>query len=219
MSADLLLGLPAKVKLLLERLTATRATNLDNLSNLNTTVSSRAPASDTGTLLGRLTQPRADKLDLIPNLNPFGPPTGEMSFAEWASREGTTIPVGPANVTVLPQSESYVELLSLSGPAVIYYLGIYCNIPTKTPPVVTITEFEIDGVVVTPSGGIVYSAGSIGNKILSLVGMHVDNSSLHGNSYLAFQPIVFNTNLVVRLKHNYPTGTLTYTTLHRHMPI
>lgn len=42
MSSTLLLGLPSKVKSLLDRLTATRAANLDSI---DTTVSSRAPAS------------------------------------------------------------------------------------------------------------------------------------------------------------------------------
>lgn len=62
MSSAPLLGLPGRIKVLIDRLTASRASNLDNL---NATVSSRAPAS-TAVSNATLTNPRIANLD---NLN------------------------------------------------------------------------------------------------------------------------------------------------------
>jgi len=64
MSLAPLMGLPGKVKTLLDRLTATRAGNLDNL---NTTVSSRAAAA-TALSTANWTNTRAGNLDTIPTL-------------------------------------------------------------------------------------------------------------------------------------------------------
>jgi hypothetical protein len=63
-----LLGVPGRLKTLLDRLTADRASRLDEITStrmarLNADISSRAPASDVTTLLDRLTATRAGYLD------------------------------------------------------------------------------------------------------------------------------------------------------------
>ena len=62
----MLAGVPGKLKTMLDRLTATRAANLDNL---NTTISSRAAAS-TALTNAVWTDARAGKLDLLPLVDP-----------------------------------------------------------------------------------------------------------------------------------------------------
>jgi hypothetical protein len=63
-----LLGVPGRLKTLLDRLTADRASRLDEITStrmarLNADISSRAPASDVTTLLDRLTATRAGYLN------------------------------------------------------------------------------------------------------------------------------------------------------------
>lgn len=65
MSMTPFVGIPGKLKTLLDRLTSTRATNLDNL---NATVSSRAPASS-ALSSATWTGTRAAKLDNLDNLD------------------------------------------------------------------------------------------------------------------------------------------------------
>ena len=208
MSADLLLGLPAKVKQLLDRLTASRATLLDNLSNLNTTVSSRAPASDTGTLLGRLTQPRADNLDLIPDLGGIGPPAGEMSFPEGSAditNAGAALgTVGEYNFVSVPTG-STVEALSLAGPGVLYFLGV--TKPGSTLIAVTM-ELVIDGVTVTPIGG--KSVNLNTDRAFCLVG------ALSAQSGVTYQPITYKTSVVLNLSTDAATTNVYFH--HRHIP-
>ena len=65
-----LLGVPGRLKTLLDRLTAGRAANLDQITStrmarMDTTISSRAPSTATDALLARLTTGRASNLDEI----------------------------------------------------------------------------------------------------------------------------------------------------------
>lgn len=69
MAAHWLLGVPAKLKTLLDRLTADRAGRLDEVTatrmgRLDATISSRAAQSSANTLLSRLTSTRAARLDV-----------------------------------------------------------------------------------------------------------------------------------------------------------
>lgn len=73
--SSFLLGVPGRLKTLLDRLTDARAARLDadissrmpgsttQRDRIDTTISSRAPSSDTDTLLARLTATRASRLD------------------------------------------------------------------------------------------------------------------------------------------------------------
>lgn len=119
MSADLLLGVPGKLKEILDRLTPSRAAALDGLTNLDAAVTSRATAADAATLLSRLTASRAAALDIIPTLGQLGPPTSIQAVQAPASRSdlGRFLFNAPnVNCPVGAQT----SVITIPGPALVY---------------------------------------------------------------------------------------------------
>jgi hypothetical protein len=219
MSADLLLGLPAKVKLILDRLTQSRADSMDNLSNLDVTVSSRAPSSDTSTLLSRLTDLRAGYLDLIPGLGAsLKPPAGVMALAEWPAG-GSVNTNGQLNQLALRSADEVdgpsglVEVLNLSGPGIISFLAVQAY-ENSTDDNWTF-ELEVDGIVVSPPSYGVSNMPAYG--VLSMIGAATIDPSNFNVVGSAFQPVPYLTSVILRATNNY-TSNRTLHTFIRNMP-
>lgn len=189
MSADLLLGLPAKVKKILDRLTEVRAGYLDNLTDLDTAVTTRAPATDTNTLLNRLTTTRAGYLDLIPGMGTFGPITQLADHQTYTSTPSTPVGLPTSGTTVIPVGSGFTELLNLAGPGVIGYLSLSVSLvnPDKTVDF----ELEIDGVLVYSN-----STGTSNVEDIILIGYYTGN--------YGFVPMntLYGSNVILRVKHN-----------------
>lgn len=199
MSADLLLGLPAKVKKLLDRLTETRAAYLDNLTRLDVIASTRAPATDTGTLLGRLTATRAANLDLIGSQVIAGAITGRYNWGLGSEQIGQIgkIPEDHSSVAGIPfasfstPSNIFYEAMNLAGPGYLGYLGFHLD--TSYGSVTVYHEMEINGSLIsagyssiqgTPVGGLTEISSLIGGFAKSPVVIHS----------------TFETNVILRLK-------------------
>lgn len=146
---DFLLGVPGKLKTISDYLAAylspTRCAKIDNL---DTTLTSRAPAS-TALSTATWTAPRAGKLDLIETDPCSKPPILNGIIAQTS---GSTY------------SPDYVAILSHTGSGVLNMVRATSDNPTYASPYVQIT---IDGVVVLDSlaqtdvGGYVVGTGDV----------------------------------------------------------
>jgi hypothetical protein len=193
---DVLLGLPAKVKTLVDRLTSTRATNLDNL---DAAVSTRSAAS---TALSNVvwTDVRAGKLDTAAlEASPLlAPPivSGVIPQAPTAVTLAATTDVYTKNSGLehlATTSTSYVNAVNYTGKGVLEFAGAQADTSTY----VTTMKITIDGVVVIE--GTVTGSGFTG-VAAAMVG--VINSSA-GVSLCA---IPFKASLKIEVKTSAGTG-------------
>lgn len=206
-----LLGVPGKLKTLIDRLTATRAGYLDNLTDLDTTVSSRAPATDTATLVSRLTAARAANLDSIPKT---GPPS-----ASW-----TTLPAnGTADLinicssgsgiyttgsTAVPTGATYTTILTITGDSVLWFCAFYDSVSTSKTWTI---QVEVNSVTYD------FTAGPMGISSQTIIG-GVTGSKSTSSGVLNFTPVFCPGNFVLRLKHDIGTTASVYG-FYKYLPV
>ena len=149
----MLAGVPGKLKTMLDRLTATRAANLDNL---NTTISSRAAAS-TALTNAVWTDARAGKLDSI------GLPVSPMDRPVLSGAPFRVIGSGTRSTT------GTTVLLDVAGPGILHRLVSNARADGGPGTVTGNVIIEIDGTSVTIARS-QYSSGSDVSNDVSHVG-------------------------------------------------
>lgn len=194
---EVLLGLPSKVKTLVDRFTAGRAANLDNL---NATVSSRAAAS---TALTNVvwTDARAGKLDTAAlEASPLLAPPIASGLIPSAPDSIKGLSSGALDATngigqFSTSSTSYVNAVSYTGKGVLELAGIYC-FQSNVTPLGGQMVIVIDGVTVIDANS---GVSTLSERVCScLVGLATKISS----TALVFSPsqIPFKTSLVIQIK-------------------
>lgn len=181
---EVLLGLPAKVKTLVDRLTSTRATNLDNL---DAAISTCAPGS-TALSDAVWTDARAGKLDtaaleanpllsapIVSGLVPATPGHISTGASWWTSFSGLQ-----QSGTV---STAYVDAVNYTGQGVLEFLAVHA----ATAGTATM-KLTIDGVLAM-------TATSVNTeRSTALVGV------LGPSSIIALSAVPFKTSLRVEIK-------------------
>lgn len=189
---EVLLGLPAKVKTLVDRLTSTRATNLDNL---DAAVSTRSAAS---TALSNVvwTDARAGKLDTAAlEASPLlAAPiaTGLIPTAGTALYLAAVDAIGPNNsglTAFTVSSLTYIDMINYTGKGVLEFVGMSSETAAAQ------IQITIDGLLVldsTLAGG---GAGQSNNA--AYVG------TLNKQSWsISLSHIPFKTSLRIQVKGN-----------------
>lgn len=208
-----LLGVPGKLKTLLDRLTATRAGYLDNLPDLDTTVSSRAPATDTATLVSRLTADRAAALDALPNL---GPPSAAWTTlpAPFASAINSSITgigaITTGSLNNIPTGSTYTTMFSITGDCIMSVLAMEDR---GVNPKIWTVQVEINSVTYDFT---TTSMNSTTDTLFIFGGMTGDIASAAG--VIVPQPVYCPGNFVLRVKHNDASAVTLYTH-HKHLPV
>lgn len=187
---EVLLGLPAKVKTLVDRLTSTRATNLDNL---DATVSSRSAAS-TALSNAVWTDARAGKLDI-----------GALEASPLLSAPivSGVVPQAPTAVNIAVYTDvytknsglehlgvtatTYVNAVNYTGKGVLEFAAAQ----NETAAGTTTIQITVDGVVIILAT-VVYGGG--GASVAAMVG--VINASVG----VSLSAIPFKTSLKIEVK-------------------
>lgn len=147
----ILFDVAGKVSTLLARLTDTRATALDLLTTrLDSAVSTRAPATDTTTLLSRLSATRSGYLDNLQFLSHTMRPPTSINQGHGKSFPSTF------NRGYLPGQTSTVScttgvettLFSISGPAPGGIINFFSFHGTNTPETYATMKIYVDGVAI-----------------------------------------------------------------------
>lgn len=191
-----LLGLPAKVKTLVDRLTSGRAANLDNL---NATVSSRAAAS-TALSNAVWTDVRAGKLDTaaLESTPLLSPPkvAGLIPQAPTAVTLSATTDVytknsGLEHSTVT--STSYVNAVNYTGKGVLEFAAAQHDTNTMTATM----KITIDGVsnIEAPVVG-----SGFNGTVAAMVGV------INSSAQISLAAIPFKTSLKIEVKVTAGTG-------------
>lgn len=189
---ELLAGVPGMLKSLRDRLTATRAANLDKV-DVNT--SSRAPAS---TALSNQvwTDARAAKLDLPSS--PLGRSTTGLSAAGtgYTGSNGSQ-GIHAVNMDALLNLSHYGAtwdvVLNLTGSGVIMFLALYNNSGALGE-----IKVELDGVTIY-TGSVNTTAGSV-NAVIGGVFPTWDNNSVVPWMVPTYVDVPFSSSLKVSLK-------------------
>lgn len=196
---EVLLGLPAKVKTLVDRLTSTRATNLDNL---DAAVSTRSAAS-TALSNAVWSDARAGKLDtaaleaspllsapIASGLIPTAPteivltdPTSVYTINSGLYHQSTT-------------SASYVDAVNYTGKGVLQFAALQCQQSTSSSATATM-QITIDGVVIQAPTVPAHSNNSYA-KIIAIVGV------ITTGSLVSLDSIPFKTSLRIEYKTTSP---------------
>lgn len=189
----MLAGVPGKLKTLIDRLTATRAANLDNL---NATVSSRAAAS-TALSNAVWSDARAAKLDMLPIVDPVSEspiaadwPT--LSFGGFGTSDAEIVKRVVGGVAFATSSASLVDVVSVTGRGVLSFVAV------MTPAVAQTLQLQIiiDGVTVLDATGGPSSA--ISNAWAVAVGtLNIESASA---LQAGLDQIPFRSSLVIKLR-------------------
>ncbi|CAH1387012.1 hypothetical protein [Candidatus Nitrotoga sp. M5] len=193
---EVLLGVPAKVKTLVDRLTATRAARLDYL---DAAISSRAPAS-TAASNAVWTDPRAAKLDTV---------ALETTPLLAAPKVAGLIPQAPTAVTLSATTDvytknsglehlavtstSYVNAVNYTGKGVLEFAAAQHDTNSMT----TTMKITIDGVsnIEAP----VVGSGFTGT-VAAMVGV------INSSAQVSLAAIPFKTSLKIEVKVTAGTG-------------
>jgi len=187
----MLAGVPGKLKTLLDRLTATRAANLDKL---NATISSRAAAS---TALSKAvwTDTRAGKLDLLPLVDPVaespiatGWPT--LVFGGFGTADAEVVRRVVGGVAFTTSSLSLVDVVSITGRGVLNFVAIMTGNDMSPAQL----QIIIDGVTVLNATG-----GGGGNYqwAVAVGTLNIESTSA---VQAALDQIPFRSSLVIKLR-------------------
>lgn len=184
-----LLGLPGKVKTLIDRLTSTRATNLDNL---NATVSSRAAAA-TALTNAVWTDARAGKLDtaaleaspllsapIVSGVVPQAPTAVLLAAASDVYTKNS----GLEHLAVT--STTYVNAVNYTGKGVLEFVAAQNETTSGT----TTMQITIDGVVPI----LATVAGDVFGKVAAMVGV------INSSAQVSLSAIPFKTSLKIEVK-------------------
>ena len=209
MSTDLLLGLPSKVKTLLDRLTQQRADDLDLVPNID---------ADTDELLNRLTAERAANLDnLAGGGGGFSPPkalgswVGNIQYLEDSLGGGQM--AFDANQSA---GSSWATVLSLVGPGVISVLGVTDGVSSVAGDV----DFELTidgGVPITQTVTMGTNTPSDGFLVVGCATKVAERTGGGGLYAVVPESFQFTTSLVLRLRR--PSGTRTFSIYHHWRPV
>lgn len=207
----ILFDVAGKVSTLLARLTDTRATALDLLTTrLDSAVSTRAPATDTTTLLSRLSSARSGYLDNLQFLSHTMRPPTSINQGHGKSFPSTF------NRGYLPGQTSTVSctagvettLFSISGPAPGGIINFFSFYGTNSSAVSATMKIYVDGVVIqTLSTTLqnVYQHTVVGAAI---------SSNLNVNDVMVSLGLLrFNTSFSVTITPSGSTISVQYNTL------
>lgn len=191
-----LLGLPGKLKVLTDRLTSGRATNLDKLDAL---ISSRAPAS-TALLYTVWTDSRAAKIDVL---------ALEASPLLSAPIVSGVVPQAPTAVTLSATSDvytknsglehlavtstSYVNAVNYAGKGVLEFAAAQHDTNTN----ITTMQITIDGVVVILA---TVTGSGFNGTVAAMVGV------INSSAGVSLASIPFKTSLKIEVKVSAGTG-------------
>ena len=187
----MLAGVPGKLKTMLDRLTSTRAANLDNL---NATISSRAAAS-TALSNAVWTDTRAGKLDLLPLVDPASEspiaadwPT--LVFGGFGTADAEVVRRVVGGVAFTTVSLSLVDVVSVTGRGVLNFVAIT---PGNATSLVQL-QIIVDGVTVLDAT----DGGASNNQWAVAVGaLNVESESA---VQAALDQIPFRSSLVIKLR-------------------
>lgn len=187
----MLAGVPGKLKTLIDRLTATRAANLDNL---NATISSRAAAS-TALSSAVWTDTRAGKLDLLPLVDPVAespiatgwPP---LVFGGFGTTDAEAVRRVVGGVVFTTASLSLVDVVSITGRGVLNFVAITTTNATSSAQL----QIIVDGVTLLDATG----GGASNNQWAVAVGaLNIESVSA---VQVSLDQIPFRSSLVIKLR-------------------
>lgn len=187
----MLAGVPGKLKTLIDRLTATRAANLDKL---DANITTRAPAS-TALTNAVWTDARAGKLDLLPLVDPVSEspiaadwPT--LVFGGFGTADAEVVRRVVGGVAFTTASLSLVDVVSVTGRGVLNFVAITTTNAVNSAQL----QIIIDGVTVLDATG----GGASNNQWAVAVGaLNIESTSA---VQAALDQIPFRSSLVIKLR-------------------